>query len=80
MTAGLAGKPLKEGATVDGAVGTPLQPYRSLVRWDAPDRRQLTMPSRGWSVLGPHGIGNRRFWLDTSGHDRYGQPQLGAPL
>jgi hypothetical protein len=28
------------------------------------------MPSRGWSVLGPHGIGNRRFWLDTSGHDR----------
>ena len=36
--------------------------------------------SRGWSVLGPHGIGNRRFWLDTSGHDWYGQPQLGAPL
>jgi hypothetical protein len=31
---------------------------------------KLTMPSRGWSVLGPHGIGNRRFWLDTSGHDR----------
>ena len=26
-----------------------------------------------WSVLGPHGIGNRRFWLDTSGHDRYEQ-------
>jgi hypothetical protein len=24
------------------------------------------MPSRGWSVLGPHGIGNRRFgWTRT---------------
>ena len=27
-------------------------------------------PRQAWSVLGPHGIGNRRFWLDTSGHDR----------
>ena len=24
-------------------------------------------------MLGPHGIGNRQFWLDTSGHDRYEQ-------
>jgi hypothetical protein len=23
-----------------------------------------------WFVLGPHGIGDRWFWLDTSGHDR----------
>jgi hypothetical protein len=30
---------------------------------------KLTVPSRGWSVLGPHGIGNRRSWLDKSGHD-----------
>jgi hypothetical protein len=31
---------------------------------------------RCWSVLGPHGIGNRRSRLDTSGHDRY-EPTAG---
>ena len=46
----------------------------------AVDRRAERIPIRirtgptelvaAWSVLGPHGIGNWRFWARTSGRER----------
>jgi hypothetical protein len=54
------------------------RPATAVLGREGPERRRCPRPDRTgasvaqwcWSVLGPHGIGNRRFWLGTSGHDR----------
>jgi hypothetical protein len=33
-----------------------------------------------WSVLGPHGTGNRQSWAGVSDHDGWEEPQVGEPF
>jgi hypothetical protein len=33
-----------------------------------------------WSVLGPHGTGNRQSWAGVSGHDGWEESQVGEPF
>jgi hypothetical protein len=55
-----------------------VDPQRDLAQPTAQRASELDEPFRPGRIVG-HDL-DRRFWLDTSGHDRYGQPQLGAPL